>query len=185
MKTTVKGLNGLHQLGYTMDGTLNPGKPLFTIIGDGSAITAGNITFNTEIASDTNLIATSLRTVGTGTSESVVKGNNTLALLLANQQSGSFTSPTTGIKATAGSFYKSMVGQLGIQSQEATRQTENSNYLVEQVNARRQSVSGVSLDEEMSNMLVFQHAYSAAARFMTTYDEMLDKLINSTGTVGR
>lgn len=185
VKTTVKGLNGLHQLGYTMDGTLNPGKPLFTITGDGSAITAGNITFNSEIATDTNLLATSLRTTGTGTSEAVVKGNNTLALLLANQQSGSFTSPTTGIKATAGSFYKSMVGQLGIQSQEATRQTENSNYLVEQVNARRQSVSGVSLDEEMSNMLVFQHAYSAAARFMTTYDEMLDKLINSTGTVGR
>ncbi|WNS42662.1 flagellar hook-associated protein FlgK [Paenibacillus sp. MMS20-IR301] len=185
VKTTVKGLNGLHQLGYTMDGTLNTGKPLFTITGDGNTITASNITFNTEIAADTNLLATSLRTTGTGSSESVVKGNNTLALLLANQQIGIFTSPTTGIKATASSFYKSMVGQLGIQSQEATRQTENSNYLVEQVNARRQSVSGVSLDEEMSNMLVFQHAYSAAARFMTTYDEMLDKLINSTGTVGR
>lgn len=50
---------------------------------------------------------------------------------------------------------------------------------------RRQSVSGVSLDEEMSNMIKFQHAYNASARFMTTYDELLDKLINSTGTVGR
>lgn len=185
VKITVKGMNGLHQLGYTLDGTLNPGKPLFTISGDGSEITAGNITFNSEIAADTNLLATSLRTSGSGTSAAVVKGNNALALLLANQQSGIFTSPTTGIKATAGTFYKTLVGQLGVQSQEATRQTENSNYLVEQVNARRQSVSGVSLDEEMSNMLVFQHAYSAAARFMTTYDEMLDKLINSTGTVGR
>ncbi|MNT85525.1 Flagellar hook-associated protein 1 [compost metagenome] len=104
---------------------------------------------------------------------------------MANQQTSSFKSPSTGITATADTFYKSLVGQLGVQSQEATRQTENSNYLVEQVNARRQSVSGVSLDEEMSNMLVFQHAYSAAARFMTTYDELLDKLINSTGTVGR
>lgn len=185
VKTTVQGMNGLHQLGYTMDGTLNPGQPLFTISGDGSEITAGNIMFNSDIAADTNLLATSLRTSGSGTAEAVVKGNNTLALLMANQQSGSFTSPTTGIKGTASTFYKTMVGQLGIQSQEATRQTENSNYLVEQVNARRQSVSGVSLDEEMSNMLVFQHAYSAAARFMTTYDEMLDKLINSTGTVGR
>ncbi|MNC05503.1 Flagellar hook-associated protein 1 [compost metagenome] len=185
VKTTVKGMNGLHQLGYTLDGTLNPGKPLFTIVGDGSEITAGNITFNSEIATDTSLLATSLRTSGSGTAEAVVKGNNTLALLMANQQSGLFTSPTTGIKATASTFYKTMIGQVGVQSQEATRQTENSNYLVEQVNARRQSVSGVSLDEEMSNMLVFQHAYSAAARFMTTYDEMLDKLINSTGTVGR
>lgn len=184
-KVIVKGLNGLHQLGYTLDGTLNSGKPLFTISGDGDTITAGNISFNSEISANTNLLATSLRTSGTGDSASVVKGNNSLALLLANQQSGAFTSPSTGIKGTASTFYKSMVGQLGVQSQEATRQTENSNYLVEQVNARRQSVSGVSLDEEMSNMLVFQHAYSAAARFMTTYDEMLDKLINSTGTVGR
>lgn len=185
VKTTVQGLNGLHQLGYTMDGTLNPGKPLFTITGSGTSITAGNITLNAEIAEDSNLLATSLRTTGTGTAETVVKGNNTLALLLATQQTGSFKSPSSGITATPDTFYKSLVGQLGIQSQEATRQTENSNYLVEQVNARRQSVSGVSLDEEMSNMLVFQHAYSAAARFMTTYDEMLDKLINSTGTVGR
>lgn len=185
VKTTVKGLNGLHQLGYTMDGTLNPGKPLFTITGDGSTITAGNITFNPEIAGDTNLLAASIRTTGTGTSEKVVNGNNTLALLLATQQVGSFKSASTGITATPGTFYKSLVGQLGVQSQEAARQTDNANYLVEQVDARRQSVSGVSLDEEMSNMLVYQHAYSAAARFMTTYDELLDKLINSTGTVGR
>lgn len=185
VKTIVKGLNGLHQLGYTMDGTLNPGKPFFTISGDGTAFTAGNITFNPEIAADTNLFATSLRTTGTGTAESVVKGNNTLALLIATQQTGSFKSPSSGLTATADSFYKSLVGQLGIQSQEATRQTQNSNYLMEQVDARRQSVSGVSLDEEMANMLVFQHAYSAAARFMTTYDELLDKLINGTGTVGR
>ncbi|WP_310550760.1 flagellar hook-associated protein FlgK [Paenibacillus glufosinatiresistens] len=184
VKTTVNGLNGLHQLGYTMDGTLAPGEPLFTINGDGDTITAGNIVFNPEIAADANLLATSLRTSGTGDQEKVMQGNNTLALLISNQQTGTFAS-STGIKGTPGSFYKTMIGQLGVQSQEATRQTENSNYLVEQVNARRQSVSGVSLDEEMSNMLVFQHAYSAAARFMTTYDEMLDKLINATGTVGR
>lgn len=78
-----------------------------------------------------------------------------------------------------------MVGQLGIEAQEATRQTQNSTALVSQVETMRQSVSGVSLDEEMSNMIKFQHAYSAAARFMTTFDQLLDKLINSTGVVGR
>jgi len=41
------------------------------------------------------------------------------------------------------------------------------------------------LDEEMSDMIRFQHAYNAAARFMTTYDQILDKLINGTGAVGR
>jgi flagellar hook-associated protein 1 FlgK len=108
-----------------------------------------------------------------------------LALLLTNLKDSKFTTPDGKISNTVGGHLGSMVGQLGIQSQEAARQTDNSDYLVEQVNSRRQSVSGVSLDEEMSNMLVFQHAYSAAARFMTTFDELLDKLINSTGTVGR
>ncbi|MNC75160.1 Flagellar hook-associated protein 1 [compost metagenome] len=78
-----------------------------------------------------------------------------------------------------------MVGQLGVKAEEAKRQAENSDVLVTQVDAQRQSVSGVSLDEELSNMMKFQHAYSSAARFMTTYDQLLDKLINSTGVVGR
>ena len=49
---------------------------------------------------------------------------------------------------------------------------------------RRDQVSGVSMDEEMSNMLRFQHAYNASARVMTTMDEMLDTLINRMGRVG-
>jgi flagellar hook-associated protein 1 FlgK len=46
-------------------------------------------------------------------------------------------------------------------------------------------VSGVNLDEEMTNMLSFQHAYSAAGRMVTAIDETLDVLINRTGLVGR
>ncbi|MEK4345500.1 flagellar hook-associated protein FlgK [Paenibacillus sp. FSL P4-0184] len=178
-KTIVKGLNGLHKLGYAMDGS--SGRDFFVTSGE-----AGTIKLNPEIAADVSLFATSLRTTvdATGNTQ-VVKGNNTLALLLTNLKDSKFTTPDGSISNTVGGLLGSMVGQLGIQSQEAARQTDNSDYLVEQVNSRRQSVSGVSLDEEMSNMLVFQHAYSAAARFMTTFDELLDKLINSTGTVGR
>lgn len=183
VKTVVKGLNGLHSLGYAMDGS--SGRSFFTS-NDGGTITAGNIKLNTEIANNVNLFATSLRTtVDADGKTQVVKGNNTLALLLTNLKDSKFTTADGTISSTAGGLLGSMVGQLGIQSQEATRQTDNADYLVEQVSSRRQSVSGVSLDEEMSNMLVFQHAYSAAARFMTTFDELLDKLINSTGTVGR
>ena len=47
------------------------------------------------------------------------------------------------------------------------------------------SVSGVSLDEEMTDMIKFQHAYNASARMITLQDEMLDKIINGMGTVGR
>ena len=52
------------------------------------------------------------------------------------------------------------------------------------VENRRQSVAGVSMDEEMSNLVRFQRAYQASARAMSTMDEMLDVLINRTGKVG-
>ncbi len=83
------------------------------------------------------------------------------------------------------SFLRAVVGQLGVQSQEAVRQNANQQTLVDQVDSRRQSVSGVSLDEEMANMIKYQQAYNAAARSMTTFDELLDKVINGMGVVGR
>jgi flagellar hook-associated protein 1 FlgK len=184
-KVTVKGLNGLHQLGYTMDGTTTPGLPFFTATDGGTAITAGNISLNAVIQADPNKIATSLRTTDASGTETVIKGNNTLAILLANLKDTPMKSSDGLRNATIGSQFSAIVGQLGVQSQEAARQTSNSEFLVEQVDTRRQSVSGVSLDEEMTNMIKFQHAYSASARFMTTYDQLLDKLINSTGMVGR
>ena len=53
------------------------------------------------------------------------------------------------------------------------------------VDSLRTSVSGVSYDEEVSNMLTFQRAYQASSRVLTTLDDMLDTLINHTGLVGR
>lgn len=181
MSMTVKGLNGLHELGYALDGSASAGIPFFTA-SDGGTITAGNITLNKEIQQDPNKIASSLKVDSSG---NTVKGNNTLASLMGSLKDTSFSSPDGTDKTTLNDFYKSMVGELGIQSQEAYRKMTNSTSLVNQVENSRQSVSGVSLDEEMSNMIKFQHAYTAAARFMTTFDELLDKLINSTGTVGR
>ena len=54
-----------------------------------------------------------------------------------------------------------------------------------QIEAWRTSVSGVNWNEELSNMIKFQQGYSACARCMTTMDEMLDRLVNNTGLVGR
>jgi len=53
------------------------------------------------------------------------------------------------------------------------------------VSALSVGTAGVNIDEEMVNMVQFQHAYDAAARFMTSVDEILDTLINRTGIVGR
>jgi flagellar hook-associated protein 1 len=64
------------------------------------------------------------------------------------------------------------------------RQESNAQVLTDAVENRRQSVSGVSMDEEMSNLVRFQRSYQASSRAMSTMDEMLDVLINRTGRVG-
>ena len=83
------------------------------------------------------------------------------------------------------SFYGSFIAQLGIQTQNAKNSVDTNQIQVDQTVGWRQSVSGVSLDEEMTNMLKFQKSYNAAARVTTTLDSMLDKLINETGRTGR
>jgi len=91
----------------------------------------------------------------------------------------------TKYEATFDDYFRSTVAQLGVASQEAERMVENQNLLVAQLINRREEVSGVSLDEEMTNMIRFQHAYAAAARVITANDEMLDLIVNRLGLVGR
>ena len=62
---------------------------------------------------------------------------------------------------------------------------ENLTTTLTQIEGWRKSTSGVNWDEELTNMLTFQKGYSASSRVLTTMDEMLDKLINGTGVVGR
>jgi flagellar hook-associated protein 1 FlgK len=80
--------------------------------------------------------------------------------------------------------YSAFVAQVGsdVQSAQNTQQTAQS--LLNAIDSQRQSVAGVSLDEEMTNLIAFQRGYQASARMMTTIDSMLDTLINHTGTVG-
>lgn len=109
-------------------------------------------------------------------------GNGGNALLLAEVF---YTANDSLDGASIKDFYESVIGDLGVTAEHVNRMSENTGILLAQVENQRLSVSQVSLDEEMSNMIKFQHAYSAAARSMTTMDEMLDKIINSMGLVGR
>ncbi|MGH2949149.1 MAG: flagellar hook-associated protein FlgK [Solirubrobacteraceae bacterium] len=86
--------------------------------------------------------------------------------------------------ASVDQAYRAFVAQVGSEVREAVRQAGNAQVLTNAVENRRQSVSGVSLDEEMSNLVRFQRAYQASSRAMSTMDEMLDVLINRTGRVG-
>lgn len=74
--------------------------------------------------------------------------------------------------------YKNIVTTLGIKSQEASREADNFEDLVYNLEISRMSVSGVSLDEEMSNLITFQHAYNASAKVISTVDKLLDVIIN-------
>ncbi|WP_409273941.1 flagellar hook-associated protein FlgK [Neobacillus sp. SCS-31] len=75
-------------------------------------------------------------------------------------------------------FYKIIIGKLGTEIQAAKNSGDNANAMVQQVENQRQSVSGVSIDEELTNMVRFQQAYNAAARYVSAVNEMLNVLIN-------
>lgn len=99
--------------------------------------------------------------------------------ILAGTGSGQLDATTT-----LDDYYRYTIATLGVDSQEALRMEKNSETLVGQVDNQRHSISGVSIDEEMSEMVKYQHAFSAAARVMTSMDEVLDKVINGMGRVG-
>jgi flagellar hook-associated protein 1 FlgK len=87
--------------------------------------------------------------------------------------------------ASPDTTYRQLVVNLGVQAQAASRRLDVQTSSLAQINAARESQSGVSTDEEMTQLLSYQRAYEAAARVMTTVDGALDTLINRTGLVGR
>jgi flagellar hook-associated protein 1 FlgK len=80
--------------------------------------------------------------------------------------------------------YASLVGQVGSDVRTAKDDETNLQTTVTAINDQRQSVSGVSLDEEMTNLITFQRGYQASARTLTAMDDMLETLIEHTGSVG-
>lgn len=116
-----------------------------------------------------------------GSPPKVAPGDNGNALLLAALKHDAKTMGST----TFDDYYRGVVAKLGVDTLAADRMSENQNLLLQQLDQQRQMISGVSLDEEMTSMIKFQHAYNAAARVVTSMDEMLDTIINRLGTVGR
>jgi len=121
-------------------------------------------------AATISVVATSA-TVQTGSG--TASGENDVAQAIARLRGG-----------TTDQLYQSLVARIGTESQAAGRAQSTAQSLVDSIDGRRQSVAGVSLDEEMTNLIRFQRGYQASARTMTTMDEMLDTLVNRTGKVG-
>ncbi|MCX7746383.1 MAG: flagellar hook-associated protein FlgK [Clostridia bacterium] len=85
-------------------------------------------------------------------------------------------------EGTPEDYMKSVVSSLGIDSQQAIRIFETQEVITKQIENRRSSISGVSLDEEMANLVKFQHAYNASAKMISTIGQIYDILINRLGT---
>ncbi|MDR1209244.1 MAG: flagellar hook-associated protein FlgK [Clostridiales bacterium] len=85
---------------------------------------------------------------------------------------------------SVGQFYRQMITAAGSEGAQAKSMAESGQIVLNQLDNRRLAVSGVSADEEMTNMLTYQHAYNASARLLNVLDSMMDKLVNGTGRVG-
>ncbi len=116
---------------------------------------------------------------GTGdynTSNSIGDGTNSLRLANVLQQRAMVDKNTS-----FSDFLVSLISKVGSQGQEAKDRVKNQETLMKNLTNLRQSVSGINLDEEMSNMVAFQHGYNAAARVISTMDKMLETIIMRMG----
>jgi len=147
--------------------------------------TAGGIDINSTIASDKDYIAAAQIDSTTG---SFATGDNTNAQAIADLQYSSMqisewtydrvngnTEGTT--TATIDDYYHSLIGSLGIKASSIKRSSSFSENMVHELETMRDSISSVSLDEEMTQLMQYQHAYSAAAKLFSVADEMMQTLL--------
>ena len=164
-----------------IDTTDSLDDPLFEASDGSGTITALNIAISDQWLNDTMAINAAAYGEESG------DNSNLLRMIEALDSDATFTDSATGHKFT-GTFSEYMTGVVAELSSDITL---NENYLdtsdtvLVSLSTSRDSVSGVSLDEEGVNLMAYQKSYNAAARFMTVLDEMMDRLINETGVVGR
>jgi len=151
-------------------------------------VTAENITLDSRILSSVYNIAASSEEIP-DTPDNNGWGNNLNALAMAGINSKKDIEITLdGSRVRIGSlegFTKKLISDIAVEVSYASGIMEGQNVLAVSIDNRRSAVSGVSLDEEMANMIKYQHSYSASARMITAVDQMLEILITQTGLVGR
>lgn len=105
---------------------------------------------------------------------------------LLNQGDASRTLATCALgESSLTNYYNNTMTKLGVDASSCQTLHKQQEDVIEQVSQWRTETAGVNWDEELTNMIMFQQGYSACSRCLTTMDEMLDKLINGTGMVGR
>jgi flagellar hook-associated protein 1 len=157
----ISSVNALHVSGYGLDGVT--GRPFF------AGSDAATIAVDPAITADPQRVAAA--------DAPGQPANNAIALAIAQLQQN--------MSPTSEGAYASLAATVGGELQSARNMADSQSSMVRLLDRRRMEASGVSLDEEAMNLLRYQRAYEAAARLMTAMDQMLDKLINDTGLVGR
>jgi flagellar hook-associated protein 1 FlgK len=105
-------------------------------------------------------------------------GNGDAAMAIAAIRN---TPVMVGQLGTFDDYFADAAGRIGMLGERTGKSLETHNLIMKQLRDMRDSVSGVNIDEELSNMIKYQHGYAAAARFITTVNAMLDTLINRMG----
>jgi flagellar hook-associated protein 1 FlgK len=102
-------------------------------------------------------------------------GNGEAAIAIAAIRN---TVVMAGRFGTFDDYFADSAGRIGLLGEQSGRALETQEQIRKQLHEMRQSVAGVNMDEELSNMIKYQHGYQAAARFVTTVNSMLDILMN-------
>lgn len=157
-------VNNVHLQGYDRNGRTG------TLLFDNLAAVENaseRMALNEDVANDVSLIAAA--------GQANAPGDNRVANILSGLQYRQTMDDGT---ATFDDFYNSLVGQIGIETQRANSAQESQKDIVNQLKNVRESISGVSLDEETTKMIEFQKAFDASARLIRTADEMMDTVLN-------
>ena len=157
----------------------------FTFQGDTSNVLAAlglNVFFagndSQTIAVSDFILDTDLGLRRIAASSTGAEGDNGASLAIASLENDLVAGGNT---ATIGDFYRRIIAEVGGQAQRNKTLSENTGAILDDLKTRQESIAGVSLDEESVNLIKFQHAFNAAARFITTVDSLIDRVVNGMG----
>jgi flagellar hook-associated protein 1 FlgK len=135
---------------------------------------SGWIEINREVKAEPNSIATGFGENGRPANP----GDGSAALAVAALRDRDVM---VGKLKSFDEYFASAVARIGLKGESAQRALQTEEAIMKDLSDMRESMSGVNIDEELANMIKFQHGYAAASRFITTVDEMLDTIINRMG----
>jgi flagellar hook-associated protein 1 FlgK len=170
----LREINYLHRSGMTMTDPPINGTDFFVPINPARPLEMGNIMLNPNLADLANIAA----------SKTGNNGDNANALEIANLRNKLLISNNTGM-VSLDDYYQDIILHLANNGADAARIAESQAKLVESADAYRTSITGVSMDEEMTNMIKFKFAYDAASRVLNIIDSMLELVVNRLGMAGR